>query len=124
MGFTSSSLILIISEEGLPSKLRYSGQLQDIRMLLSGASQGALLLVLFQASHVVEHILTERAAGDLKNLFQKMPEFATTVELDSSGVPVMGTQQQQLVAQLGVGASILVKPGETVNHLLNEMSCS
>ena len=32
--------------------------------------QGALLLVLFQVSHTVEHMLTSRATGDLRALFE------------------------------------------------------
>ena len=34
------------------------------------AVQGALLLVLFQVSHTVEHMLTSRATGDLRALFE------------------------------------------------------
>lgn len=81
--------------------------------------QGALLLVLFQASHTVEHMLTARATGDLKNLFDKIPEFATVVELDLSSAPIMSTQQQEVAAKLAVGTNILIKPGEMVITLFH-----
>lgn len=71
--------------------------------------------MLFQASHTVEHILTARAAGDLKALFEGIPETATTVEMDLHGEPEMGTQHQELAAGVRVGTTILVKPGETVS---------
>lgn len=59
-------------------------------------------------------MLTARATGDLKNLFEKMPEFATVVELDLSSAPIMSTQQQEVAAKLTVGTIILIKPGEMV----------
>lgn len=62
-------------------------------------------------------MLTARATGDLKNLFEKMPEFATVVELDVSSAPRMSTQQQEVAAKLTVGTNILIKPGEMVINL-------
>lgn len=80
----------------------------------SAVLQGALLLVLFQASHTLEHILTARAAGDLRALFKGIPESANVLDVDASGEPRMGTQHQELAARVAVGTTILVKPGETV----------
>ena len=76
--------------------------------------QGALLLVLFQVSHTVEHKLTERATGDLRALFEGIPEAATLVTLDAAGEPDMGTQAPHRAVTVPVGATMLVKPGETV----------
>ena len=77
-------------------------------------AQGALLLVLFQGSHAVEHALTARAAGSLAALFQGIPQTATVLEMGPSGAPDMGSQRQERAAGIRCGATILVKPGETV----------
>ena len=49
------------------------------------AVQGALLLVLFQTSHVVEHLLTHKAQGNLLALYDAMPTSASLVSLNPGG---------------------------------------
>lgn len=90
------------------------------RRLLTGlppaysAAQGALLLVLFQTSHVVEHRLTERAQGNLAALYDTMPKAAVLVQLAPGGGPDLATAQRVRAADVPVGACMLVKPGEQV----------
>mmetsp|Transcript_14470 Transcript_14470/g.43757 ORF Transcript_14470/g.43757 Transcript_14470/m.43757 type:complete len:906 (-) Transcript_14470:1020-3737(-) len=83
-------------------------------LAIGGALEGALLLVLFQVSHTVEHKLTDRAQGDLTSLFDSVPESATLVNVSSSGEPDMDSQCQENAGSVEVGASMLVKPGEQV----------
>ncbi|KDD74732.1 hypothetical protein H632_c1107p0, partial [Helicosporidium sp. ATCC 50920] len=46
--------------------------------LASGhAGEGALLLLLFQASHAAEHALSQRARGSLAALLSRLPRLAT-----------------------------------------------
>jgi cation-transporting P-type ATPase J len=76
--------------------------------------QGALLLVLFQVSHTVEHRLTHRAQGSLQTLFDSIPESATLVELGADSEPDMDRQRQVKAADVRLGQTMLVKPGEQV----------
>lgn len=45
------------------------------------ALQGALLLVLFNVSHAVEHLLTDKAQGSLASLLEKAPQTATLLQV-------------------------------------------
>jgi cation transport ATPase len=83
-------------------------------LAIGGALEGALLLVLFQVSHTVEHKLTDQAQGNLRTLFDSIPESATVVELDGDGEPVMDSQRQVAAADVRIGSTMLVKPGEQV----------
>lgn len=77
--------------------------------------EGALLLVLFQSSHAVEHLLTNRAQGSLKSLYSAMPEHANVVsQLNHDGSPVMTSIQRLLAVDVPAGSTILTKPGEQV----------
>jgi hypothetical protein len=58
------------------------------------APQGALLLLLFRVSHLLEDRLTERAAGSLQRLFDSVPDTASIVEVDEGGAPRVATTQQ------------------------------
>jgi len=78
------------------------------------AAQGALLLVLFQVSHTVEHKLTDQAQGNLRSLFDSIPESATLVELGKDGEPNMDSQRQVKASDVRIGSTMLVKPGEQV----------
>ena len=76
--------------------------------------QGALLLVLFQVSHVLEHKLTEQAQGNLQALFDAAPEHATLVQLRADGSPDMAQLQKATAKGVAVGSNMLVRPGEQV----------
>lgn len=81
--------------------------------------QGALLLVLFQVSHALEHALTDRAEGNLKRLFDRVPDQAVLVDLDAQGAPQIAAARQVPAASVDVGSDMLVKPGEQVSLLRN-----
>ena len=78
--------------------------------------QGALLLVLFQCSHTIEHMLTDKAHGNLSALMDGCPETANVVDLNSEGEPAMDSARETAASQVPVGSSILVKPGQKVSH--------
>lgn len=56
--------------------------------------QGALLLLLFRVSHLLEDRLTEKAAGSLQRLFDSVPDAAAVVEVEDNGAPKVSTTQQ------------------------------
>jgi hypothetical protein len=76
--------------------------------------QGALLLVLFQTSHSLEHLLTAKAQGNLAALYDAMPKEATLVATAADGSPDVTTARRVLAADVAVGDCMLVKPGEQV----------
>ncbi|KAG1674294.1 hypothetical protein FOA52_013483 [Chlamydomonas sp. UWO 241] len=79
------------------------------------ASEGALLLLLFQLSHTLEERFTARATGSVGALLDSIPTQATLVTLDaSSGGPLMQSAQPALARQVSPGQLVLVKPGEQV----------
>lgn len=78
------------------------------------ALEGALLLVLFQTSHVVEHLLTDRAQGNLAALYDAMPKEAVLVGMGPDGRPDLASARRVLAADVAVGDCMLVKPGEQV----------
>ena len=90
--------------------------------------QGALLLVLFQASHVLEHKRTDKAQGNLKSLFNATPEHAVLVELRSDGSPDMTNLTDAKARDIAVGSNMLVRPGEQVPAspcgLLQDVMCT
>ena len=73
--------------------------------------EGALLLVLFQTSHSVEHLLTAQAQGNLQALYDVVPEHADIVKLGPDGAPNMATVKHLLAEEVSVGEIMLVKPG-------------
>jgi hypothetical protein len=63
--------------------------------------QGALLLLLFRASHQLEDRLTEKAAGSLQRLFDSVPDRAVVVEVQQgSNAPQVATSQEVCVLLL------------------------
>jgi len=76
--------------------------------------EGALLLVLFQTSHAVEHMLTERAQGSLQALHDAVPDHAELVTLGDDGAPNLGSVRRVLAADVAVGDTVLVKPGRQI----------
>ena len=76
--------------------------------------QGALLLGLFNISHVVETSLSRRAQGDLTSLYDQIPSTAVIVALLASGAPDMSTASTRPASDVPVGAHMLVRPGQQV----------
>ncbi|KAF8062959.1 HMA1 [Scenedesmus sp. PABB004] len=58
------------------------------------AQEGALLLLLFRVSHLLEDRLTAKAAGGLQRLFDSVPDTAALVEVEPSGAPRAATARQ------------------------------
>ena len=54
--------------------------------------------------------------GNLKSLFDNVPESATLVEVDKSGEPVMDSQRQIKAVDVRIGSTMLVRPGEQVHY--------
>lgn len=77
--------------------------------------QGALLLVLFEGSHVLEHKLTGEAQGNLQALFDATPEHATLVGLNQDNSPDMTKLQKAKARDVAVGSHMLIRPGEQVS---------
>jgi Cd2+/Zn2+-exporting ATPase len=76
--------------------------------------EGALLLVLFQTSHAVEHLLTDKAQGNLQALYDAVPDHADVVQLDPEGAPLIETAQRVFAKDVLLGDIMLVKPGTQV----------
>ena len=80
--------------------------------------------MLFQTSHVVEHLLTDRAQGNLAALYDTIPKTAVLVDPPAGGNgngsgsagPDMGSARRVRAAEVAVGDCMLVKPGEQVGH--------
>ena len=92
--------------------------------------QGALLLVLFQTAHVLEHLLTHRAQGNLAALYESMPREAVVVQMPEATEAPLGTStsapgpapdlttaRRVLAADVAVGDHLLVRPGEQVGTM-------
>ena len=87
--------------------------------LLHCSLQGALLLVLFQTSHTLEHLLTHRAQGNLAELYDTIPTSAVLVQVGGpGGAPELGSARQVVAGEVAVGNHMLVKPGEQVGYKL------
>eukprot|EP00878_Enallax_costatus_P011030 GHUV01011520.1.p1 GENE.GHUV01011520.1~~GHUV01011520.1.p1 ORF type:complete len:338 (+),score=57.62 GHUV01011520.1:998-2011(+) len=75
------------------------------------AQEGALLLLLFRVSHLLEDRLTEKAAGSLQRLFDSVPDAAAVVEVEENGAPRVSTTQQVLLSQtiwdLGIFSTVV-----------------
>jgi len=84
--------------------------------LTSIVSQGALLLVLFNVSHAVEHLLTDKAQGNLASLLQKAPQTATILQATADGQPDFGRKKDVRAEDVHVGSLMLVRPGEQVRE--------
>ena len=73
--------------------------------------EGALLLVLFQTSHAVEHMLTDKAQGSLKALFDSIPNHADVVDIGEDGQLDLSSTRHVPTSEVKVGETILVRPG-------------
>ena len=70
--------------------------------------------MLFNVSHTVEHVLTDKAQGSLATLFDQIPQQAALVELNESGSPNIADTRLIPTAQVEVGSNVLVRPGQQV----------
>ncbi|MEU6304866.1 heavy metal translocating P-type ATPase [Streptomyces chartreusis] len=68
---------------------------------------GALLIVIFATSGALEALATARTADSVRGLLDLAPATATRIAAD-------GTEQTVPVAELAVGDTVLVRPGESV----------
>ena len=73
--------------------------------------EGALLLILFQGSHAVEHLLTDRAQGSLQALYDSVPETVKLTNLLDDGSPDLGSILEKKTDDVEIGEIVLVKPG-------------
>lgn len=88
------------------------------------ALQGALLLVLFNVSHAVEHLLIDKAQGNLASLLEKAPQTATILQATAEGQPDFSQTDTVRAEDVHIGSLMLVRPGEQVvsvseSHLHN-----
>lgn len=75
--------------------------------------QGAWLLVLFDASHAIEHNVTRRAQGSMASL-QESPQSAWLMATAPDGSPAGGELQRIDRNDVRLGDLIYVKAGEQV----------
>ena len=109
-----------MSLEALPvrSGLDHPSEVKSSRTTGRGnAPQGALLLVLFNVSHAVEHLLTDKAQGNLASLLEKAPQTATLVQATAEGQPDLGRTDTVRAEDVHIGSLMLVRPGEQVGAL-------
>lgn len=105
-------LSLILDVASLKIDTHVLMNLAVIGTLVAGLPlEGALLLVLFQTSHAVEHMLTDKARGSLKALFESVPDHADLIRLNSDGDPDMSSLRHVRASDVAVGEILLVKPG-------------
>lgn len=62
----------------------------------------------------MEHHVTEAAQGGLTNLLDKAPETATLVDVNADKSPNYDSARTVKAADIRVGDSILVRPGQQV----------
>lgn len=107
-----ASLSLLLDVVALRIDTHVLMNLAVIGTLLAGLPlEGALLLVLFQTSHAVEHMLTEKAQGSLKTLFDSVPDHADVIEMNNQGEPDMTSIVHIEAQDVAIGQVVLVKPG-------------
>lgn len=63
------------------------------------------MLLLFRASHQLEHRLTEKAAGGLQRLFDSVPDRAVVVEVEAGSNAPKVASSQEVREEQGVGAT-------------------
>ena len=78
-----------------------------VAVLIHSGLEGALLLVLFELSHAMEHKVSDKTRSALHNLNNIAPKFAHLV--DEEGVPF-----EKSVREIGIGEKVVVKNGEIV----------
>ena len=75
-----------------------------IAVAIDSGLEGALLLVLFELSHGMEHAVSDKARSALHNLNNIAPKFAHMVDSE-------GTQYEKSVREIQVGEKLYVKNG-------------
>ncbi|GMH39781.1 hypothetical protein BSKO_07679 [Bryopsis sp. KO-2023] len=76
--------------------------------------EGALLLLLFQGSHVLEDKFTKEAEYSLKGLLDSVPEQATLVKMTDRGSPDLAKVDPVKAEDVAIGSHVLILPGEQV----------
>ena len=72
------------------------------------------MLVLFNVSHAVEHLLTDKAQGNLASLLEKAPQTATILQATAEGQPDFSRTESVRAVDVRVDSLMLVRPGEQV----------
>ncbi len=78
-----------------------------LALLIDSGMEGALLLVLFELSHGMEHAVEKKTKSALHNLNQLSPKFAYVFDSE-------GNLYEKAVREIGVGERIFIKNGEIV----------
>ena len=78
-----------------------------VAILLNSGLEGALLLVLFELSHGMEHAVSHKARSALHNLNHIAPKFAYVLAEDQ-------TIFEKSVREIAVGTKLFIKSGEIV----------
>lgn len=78
-----------------------------LALAIDSGLEGALLLVLFELSHGMEHSVSNKARSALHNLNHIAPKFAHMISKE-------GLQYEKSVREIQVGEKVLVKHGEIV----------
>ncbi len=73
-------------------------------------------MVLFQASHTIEHKLTESAQGNMETLVSQVPETAAVVQLKSDGQPDLSNPETLRADSVAIGSYTLVMAGQQVGQ--------
>ncbi len=112
-------LLLVYFLSGIPALIAAFDDLKnleiniDILMTLAAflaiaigsGLEGALLLVLFELSHGMEHAVSDKARSALHNLNNIAPKFAHVIAED-------GTVYEKAVREIALGTHLLIKQGE------------
>lgn len=78
-----------------------------LAVTIGSGLEGALLLVLFELSHGMEHAVSDKARSALHNLNNLAPKFAFLLDKE-------GTVYEKAVREIKIGDKMLVKNGEVV----------
>lgn len=78
-----------------------------LALAIDSGLEGALLLVLFELSHGMEHTVSDKAKSALHNLNHIAPKFAHMLDAD-------GVQYEKSVREIQIGERVLIKHGEVI----------
>jgi Cd2+/Zn2+-exporting ATPase len=81
---------------------------------LGAPLEGALLFVLFHMAHALEAKFVRAAHTSLTGLLDAVPATANVVVSGTDGNADWGSQKAIAVAEVPIGALVVVKPGEAV----------
>eukprot|EP00210_Caulerpa_lentillifera_P003509 g3348.t1 len=82
---------------------------------LQFSGEGLMLLTLFQFAHLLEDKFTNQSKASLEELLKSAPEKTVVVKMDPvTSHPDMESTVHYPTKEIGVGSSILIKPGEQI----------